>query len=74
MKAFQTWTKRWEDGTTSRFLAIPCSAGVFIMDDEGHNFGSWMSIDSFVKRQKRGLQVHSLSGRVELTIKLHEEC
>ena len=64
-KAFQTWTKRWEDGTTSRFLAIPNDSHFVILDDEGHIFGSWLSIESFKTHQKRH-EAESLIGRVKL--------
>ena len=49
MKAFETWRKG-----ESTFLAFPGDGKVYVMDDEGNNYGTWYSIDSFRDSQKKG--------------------
>jgi len=38
-----------------KYLAIPHSYGVFILDDQGNNHGTWMSIKSFKSAKCEGL-------------------
>lgn len=49
VKAFYTWTRGGTD-----FIAFPCGAGVFVVDELGRGYGSWESVDRFRKLQADG--------------------
>ena len=66
MKAFEIWRK---GGTT--FLSFPGDGKVFVMDEDGNNYGSWYSVESFRVAQKRRINEtpHATSiGRCRLNI------
>lgn len=44
-KAFETWKR-----SGVRFIAFPAHCGVYVMDEHGNNYGTYMSSDSFKKR------------------------
>ena len=46
---FETWTFAGK-----QYLAVPSQSGVHIIDADGNNYGSWMSVDGFRKRQRDG--------------------
>lgn len=46
---FDTWTHKG-----MRYLAVPCDAGVSVVDQYGQNYGAWMDLAKFRKLQTAG--------------------
>lgn len=67
MKAFTVWKFK---GVT--FLAhINTSNNVSIMDEDGNNYGGWMVLEGFRKRQSLGEEIPPLGKtRIEFRITL----
>lgn len=61
------WTEFKFSG--KRFLAVRKSDGVHVIDEAGHNFGAWQSVESFRKRQRKGDEIVAPIGVVELTVR-----
>jgi hypothetical protein len=45
--AFSTWNFKGVE-----FIAIPSDRAFHIMDEQGNNYGAWMDVDGFRKRQR----------------------
>jgi tetrahydromethanopterin S-methyltransferase subunit H len=37
-----------------QYLAAPASGGFHVIDEEGNNYGAWMCLQEFRKRQREG--------------------
>lgn len=48
--AFSFWTFSGQ-----KYIAVPHNDGFSIADSSGNNFGAWMSVENFRKRQQSGV-------------------
>lgn len=49
---FTTWVSKGV-----RYLAIPCDAGVHIVDEDGKNYGSFLTVDRFRSMQSQSAEL-----------------
>lgn len=49
---FQTWVSKGV-----RYLAIPVDAGVHIVDEDGKNYGSFLTVDRFRSLQSQSAEL-----------------
>lgn len=46
------WTQWTHDGR--KYLALNCGSGVHVIDEENHNYGSWMTVERAREAQRAG--------------------
>lgn len=64
-KVFNTWKNK---GIT--FLALERPSGFVIVDDEGNAYGTWHTLSTFKRRQKKQCESTTPIGKME-ELKMH---